>query len=296
MTALQEASTLFDQEQYAEARRIAQAAVEAGSVEADQLRSLKMLIRKCNTHIDDAAAVTPAAPPSAAPLPTVPAPAPAAAPSRPQTVVRHEWFQTADTVTFSFYIKNRTQDQVQIATEPRSLELTIKLDNGSDFQLTHEPLFAEIDPSRTAVAIKQPKVEVVLYKKIPGIHWAALELVTEEAKAAALTTAAPPVAALPATQAQLAYPNSKGKDWSKFKTEFDDKDKPGHLSGDEGLNKLFQDIYRNASEENRRAMMKSYTESGGTVLSTNWEDVGKRRVDGEAPKGMEMKKWSEQGL
>jgi hypothetical protein len=31
-------------------------------------------------------------------------------------------------------------------------------------------------------------------------------------------------------------------------------------------------------------MMKSFVESGGTVLSTNWEDVGSRQVKGSPPK------------
>ena len=40
-------------------------------------------------------------------------------------------------------------------------------------------------------------------------------------------------------------------------------------------------------------MVKSYTESGGTVLSTNWDDVKNRHVDGSAPKGQVMHKWDE---
>ena len=40
-------------------------------------------------------------------------------------------------------------------------------------------------------------------------------------------------------------------------------------------------------------MMKSFVESGGTVLSTNWDEVGKKEVKGSPPKGLEMKKWGE---
>ena len=32
-------------------------------------------------------------------------------------------------------------------------------------------------------------------------------------------------------------------------------------------------------------------QSGGTVLSTNWADIGKKDVDIKPPDGMEFKKW-----
>jgi suppressor of G2 allele of SKP1 len=42
-------------------------------------------------------------------------------------------------------------------------------------------------------------------------------------------------------------------------------------------------------------MNKSFQESGGTVLSTNWSEVGTKKVEGTPPKGLEMHKWSELG-
>ena len=41
-----------------------------------------------------------------------------------------------------------------------------------------------------------------------------------------------------------------------------------------------------------RAMNKSYMESGGTVLSTNWEEIGKEKTPVKPPEGMEFKKWN----
>lgn len=40
-------------------------------------------------------------------------------------------------------------------------------------------------------------------------------------------------------------------------------------------------------------MNKSFQESGGTVLSTNWSEVGKGKVEGKPPEGLEMHKWTE---
>jgi len=37
--------------------------------------------------------------------------------------------------------------------------------------------------------------------------------------------------------------------------------------------------------------MKSYQESGGTTLSTNWDEVRKSKVDVKPPTGSEWKQW-----
>lgn len=34
-------------------------------------------------------------------------------------------------------------------------------------------------------------------------------------------------------------------------------------------------------------------ESGGTVLSTNWDEISKKQVDIKPPDGMEFKKWDQ---
>lgn len=69
------------------------------------------------------------------------------------------------------------------------------------------------------------------------------------------------------------------------------EEKEEKLDGDAALNKLFRDIYQNADEDMRRAMSKSFLESNGTVLSTDWKEVGSKKVEGSPPEGMELKKW-----
>jgi len=38
-------------------------------------------------------------------------------------------------------------------------------------------------------------------------------------------------------------------------------------------------------------MQKSFVESNGTVLSTNWSEIGSKKVETQAPGGMEVKKY-----
>lgn len=58
------------------------------------------------------------------------------------------------------------------------------------------------------------------------------------------------------------------------------KEKPVvHYEGEsEDVLDLLSKIYQNGDENTRRAMEKSFVESQGTVLSTNWEDVKEGKV------------------
>lgn len=64
------------------------------------------------------------------------------------------------------------------------------------------------------------------------------------------------------------------------------------MGGDQAVNEFFQQIFSSADDDTKRAMMKSYQESGGTTLSTNWDDVSKGRVEVKPPQGSEWKKWA----
>lgn len=64
------------------------------------------------------------------------------------------------------------------------------------------------------------------------------------------------------------------------------------MGGDSTINSFFQKIYADADEDTRRAMVKSFSESGGTTLSTDWNNVGKKRVEVTPPSGSEWKKWN----
>jgi len=85
------------------------------------------------------------------------------------------------------------------------------------------------------------------------------------------------------------YPSSSRKrvDWNSVEKSVEEE-KP---EGEQALNALFQQIYRDGSDEVRKAMMKSFVESGGTTLSTNWDDVKQAPVPIRPPDGMEARPW-----
>ena len=93
----------------------------------------------------------------------------------------------------------------------------------------------------------------------------------------------------------LTYPSSArhAKNWNEVESEVKKEEETDKPKGEAALNELFKQIYANASDETKRAMNKSYQESGGTTLSTNWEEIGKGKVEINPPEGMVAKKYNE---
>jgi len=167
------------------------------------------------------------------------------------------------------------KEDSSITFDKKELNVSIKVSSSNEFQLNID-LCGEIVPEESSVSYLSTKVEIKL-KKSSMFRWKTLEDTGESVKQ---MDTAPPV---PTTL-------QNKKNWDKIAEE---ETKGEKLEGEESLNKVFQDIYSNASDEQKRAMMKSYLESGGTVLSTNWDEVGKGEVKGSPPDGLEMKKWSD---
>ena len=184
---------------------------------------------------------------------------------------RYEWYQTTSHVIISIFVKNVSPTNVDITFSPSSLSLCIK--TISDFTLELD-LAHDIIPSDSNYSIKSTQVSVSLKKQLDGIKWGDLE---GDDRAELFNQVNSSVSGYPSS-------SRNKKDWDKIeKGIVDDGDKP--------LDDLFKTIYKDASDETRRAMIKSYTESNGTCLSTNWEDVGKKRVEVTPPDGMVAKKF-----
>ncbi|KAI3392709.1 hypothetical protein diail_5266 [Diaporthe ilicicola] len=83
------------------------------------------------------------------------------------------------------------------------------------------------------------------------------------------------------------YPTSSKfgpKDWDSIAKDEDEEDATD-------VDHFFKQLYKNSTPEQQRAMMKSYTESNGTALSTDWSSVAKGKVETTPPTGMQAKKW-----
>ncbi|CAN1300526.1 Protein SGT1 homolog B [Linum perenne] len=180
--------------------------------------------------------------------------------------------------------KGIPSENVTVDFGEQILSVTIEVPGEESYQFQPR-LFAKVVPANCSYQVLSTKVEIRL-AKVEAIHWTSLEYTNNAGVA--------PLRNMPTTASQRpAYPSSKsrGKDWDKLEALVKKEEKDEKLEGDAGLNKFFREIYQNADEDMRRAMSKSFVESSGTVLSTDWKDVGSKKIEGSAPNGMEMKKW-----
>lgn len=235
-------------------------------------------------------------------------PQPAVVAQTPADKIRHDWYQNNDKVYFTLLAKGVPKDKAIIDIQPRSLTISFPLQTSSDYDFSLEPLFAEIDPSASTFTIMSTKVEVVLKKSQPGQKWSSLESNEPAGQKPSTATSVASAPAQTSTTAQKApsYPTSSRsgpKNWDKLASEAlakpkTDDSKPGAKTeeeeDDEGgdpVNGFFKKLYAGADPDTRRAMMKSFSESNGTALSTNWEEVKKAKVETSPPDGLEAKKW-----
>jgi len=272
----------FHMEEYVTAK----AAFEKGQELDAANNQFKTWIRKCNAEIEEEMVgecqIEEATPPPAAAAAAQPTYQPP--PPKPVARFRHDFIQNPTHVTVSVYIKGANKDSCEVTFEETGFTLDWAISKDDSWQINIDPLFGKIVVGECAATFYNTKVELKM-KKAEGGKWDALEapavqldeLDEEEVK-----------------RRRDYYPSSKAqgaeaKNWDKIVNDIgEDK-----LEGEEALNDFFKQIYGKGDPEIRRAMNKSFQESGGTVLSTNWGEVGAKTVEGTPPAGLDMHKWSD---
>ncbi|MCJ1235043.1 hypothetical protein MMC14_003007 [Varicellaria rhodocarpa] len=238
----------------------------------------------------------------------------------PANKIRHEWYQTHDIVVVTLFAKGIPRDKAMIDIQPRSLAFSFPLPTGADYDFTLEPLFSSIDSSSSTHKIMSTKAEFVLQKATPGQKWASLEgtepISNTQTPSDDTSDPSPntgrailkPTDNLPSAPSYPTSSKSGPKNWDKLATDLtkpkknspsSSTDKPqeeDEYDSDEGgdaANSFFKKLFKSSNPDTQRAMMKSFQESNGTALSTNWADVSKGKMETTPPDGMVARKWGE---
>lgn len=200
---------------------------------------------------------------------------------------KHDWYQTETQIVITILAKNTKQEDIKVEFGEETLHVSTVLPDGSDYDLNLS-LSYPVVPAQSTYKVIPSKIEVKL-KKRDGIRWTSLE----KDKSAPVVPQPMPEVVLNAGPPKYPSSASKATDWDQVVGDIAKEENEEKPEGEAALNALFQKIYSQGSDEVKRAMNKSFQESGGTVLSTNWNEVAREKVEVKAPDGMEWRKWEQ---
>ena len=187
----------------------------------------------------------------------------------------HNWIQTATHIIVTLQsLTTLNKDKYLIAVEQKAIRITAVESGEVIFELN---LTNNILPDSSTYEIKNTRVEFNLKKEIDNFNW--INLINENFEGKA--------------DIKTLYPSSSKtkKNWDELNKELAKEEEK--LEGNEGMMKIFKEMYERGDENTRRAMAKSYSTSGGTVLSMDWNDVKDKDYEGkDRPDAPDGQKWA----
>uniref|UniRef100_A0A1I7XZ04 SGS domain-containing protein n=1 Tax=Steinernema glaseri TaxID=37863 RepID=A0A1I7XZ04_9BILA len=180
---------------------------------------------------------------------------------------RYEWFQTERAITVTVLKRGlSSSEDVQVAYADCVLKISAQGEAIFEGRLSHP-----VEKTRFSLQVTPRKVELQM-PKTTADRWAQL----------LADTAEPKVRVGPMTKV----------DWNRLEKEVieEEKQELKEDDGDTGMTKALRQLYQSVDPDMQRAIMKSYVESGGTVLNMNWDEVKNKKIEVSPPAGLEYRK------
>ena len=204
---------------------------------------------------------------------------------------RSDFYQTSSHIIISIYEKNTKDRGLSIQISDEKINITIDEITQSSF------LYSKINVEGSSYKAGKVKIEIKLAKINAGSwpRWDREENVKNDDNGENPTLPTTTMNDIPNNSGPSYSHKQKYDQWNKWESDYkkEEKQEEENQKGDEALQKLFQNIYKDATPETQRAMNKSFQESNGTVLSTNWSEIGGKKTEIQPPDSMEYKKWEQ---
>lgn len=185
--------------------------------------------------------------------------------------LKKEYYQTPSHMNVSLFLKGCTEKEVQVEWSVTKVLVVVSTPGAKERTIPID-LCASIIPAQSSYKVFPTKIELKMKKAIDST-WSTLERVKESASNS--------------EDPSTIRSNCTSNKWDSIVRELQEEDEP--MEGDAALQNFFQNIYAGADEDTRRAMNKSFMESNGTVLSTNWNEIGKGKVNPRISSDKEVK-------
>lgn len=186
------------------------------------------------------------------------------APAVPVDNTRMQWYQSISHVNIDVYAKNVNRDGSAVDFSENAMHMRLRRPDKDDY-IFDVDLAETIIPAESTWTVSRFKVEVRLKKARRATTWKSLDSASEIISAA--------VEASVLSRRRLGKTAELQKTWDRVA----DQELKDYNEDDTSM-ALFRTLYKDGDEDMRRAMMKSFSESGGQVLSTNWDEVKTKKV------------------
>lgn len=183
--------------------------------------------------------------------------------------VTRDWYQSDSHVFIHVMAKNMRRQHVHVLFEEKNVICSMKIPPFNIFYDLFLNLARPIVPENSAIIVLKNKVEIKMEKEDKGIHWEVLDLDTK-AKYAKNGEEVRTFWRIPESE------DTEDIDYGVWeKLTIDEEAKTEEelqetWDSDEAIHRLFHDIYNKGDEKKKRAITKSFIDSHGTSMTTNW--------------------------
>lgn len=210
-------------------------------------------------------------------------------------IEKTDFYQSIDKLTLELYTTKPLPEVIKSIESPlekklitydeqnQNLVLKFDIDGYSiDYSLKLAHPITKIDSVSTGFK----KFEVSVVKADNSIHWKQVQY--EEGQSSSDGHLFNTSNAVDSSSNKLKQPYTSKIDWASFKPEDTPELQEDLKAEEEDEQAFFKKIFEDATDDQKKAMIKSMQESNGTVLSTDWDKVKEKPVDPQLPDGAEI--------